>query len=143
MTKDEAIKWLKVELSYIEEDVGHDKEILEAYDMAIEVLEQQQDWIPIKWHEITEEEREREGYPEEWITHLDCLMPDDGQEILITVKGSKGRRWVEKDTALIDDEHYLDSGYDWVDDAIAWMPLPEPYVPDTNVGEMSESEVEE
>lgn len=84
-------------------------------------------WIPVKWHEITEEEREREGYPEEWDIHPDCLMPNDGDEILITVKGSKGSRWVEKDTALIDEEHYLDSGYSWVDDVIAWMPLPEPW----------------
>ena len=41
MTKDKAIKWLNVESSYIEENVGHGKEILEAYDMAIEALEQQ------------------------------------------------------------------------------------------------------
>ena len=41
MTNEKAIKWLKVEASYIEEDVGHGKEILEAYDMAIEALEQQ------------------------------------------------------------------------------------------------------
>lgn len=41
MTNDEAIKWLKVESSYIEENVGHGKEILEAYDMAIKALEQQ------------------------------------------------------------------------------------------------------
>lgn len=39
MTNEKAIKWLKVEASYIEEDVGHGKEILEAYDMAIEALE--------------------------------------------------------------------------------------------------------
>lgn len=39
MTNDKAIKWLKVEASCIEEDVGHGKEILEAYDMAIEALE--------------------------------------------------------------------------------------------------------
>ena len=41
MTNEKAIKWLKVEASYIEEDVGHGKEILEAYDMAIQALEQQ------------------------------------------------------------------------------------------------------
>lgn len=27
-------------------------------------------------------------------------------------------------------------------DIVAWMPLPTPYVPDTNVGKMRESEVE-
>ena len=41
MTIDEAIKWLNVEASYIEEDVGNGKEILEAYDMAIKALEQE------------------------------------------------------------------------------------------------------
>lgn len=41
MTNDEAIKWLKVESSYIEENVGHGNEILEAYDMATKALEQQ------------------------------------------------------------------------------------------------------
>ena len=41
MTNEKAIKWLKVEASYIEEDIGHGKEILEAYDMAIEALERE------------------------------------------------------------------------------------------------------
>ena len=41
MTNEKAIKWLKVEASYIEEDVGHGKEILEAYDTAIKALEQE------------------------------------------------------------------------------------------------------
>lgn len=41
MTREKAIKWLKVEASYIEEDVGSGKEMLEAYDMAIEALEQE------------------------------------------------------------------------------------------------------
>ena len=47
MTNEKAIKWLKVEASYIEEDVGHGKEILEAYDMAIKALEQTR-WIPVE-----------------------------------------------------------------------------------------------
>ena len=84
-------------------------------------------WIPVKWHEITDEKREREGYPKEWVNHVDCVMPEDGQEILITVKGRKGNRWVEKDTNYIDDGFYLDSGYDWVEDIEAWCELPEPY----------------
>ena len=41
MTLDEAIKWLNIEASYIEEDVGNGKEILDAYDMAIKALEQE------------------------------------------------------------------------------------------------------
>lgn len=84
-------------------------------------------WIPVKWHEITEEERDREGYPEEYVTFLDNPMPNDDEEILVTVKNRRGQVWVEKDTCVIDDGCYLDSGYDWVEDIVAWMPLPKPY----------------
>ena len=52
MTIDEAIKWLNVEASYIEEDVGNGKEILEAYDMAIKALEQQPKTG--RWIEVTD-----------------------------------------------------------------------------------------
>lgn len=85
-------------------------------------------WIPVKWHNITEEEREREGYPKEWLTMFDCHMPEDEQEILVTVQGSKREgRWVEKDICYVEDGYSLDSGYDWIDDIVAWMPLPQPY----------------
>ena len=80
-------------------------------------------WVPVKWHEITDEEREREGYPKDWVVHIDCEMPSDEQKILVTT------RWgtVEADVCYEDGEFSLDSGYDWIDDIIAWMPLPEPY----------------
>lgn len=95
-------------------------------------------WIPVKWHEITDEEREREGYPKEWVCHLDSIMPYDGQRILITTKGG----FVELDECYSDDgcEFSLDSGYDWVDDVIAWMPLPEPYKASPTGAESQESE---
>lgn len=82
-------------------------------------------WIPVKWHEITDEEREREGYPKDWACHLDCIMPYDGQRILITTKGG----FVELDECYSDDgcTFSLDSGYDWIDDVVAWCELPEPY----------------
>lgn len=85
------------------------------------------EWIPVKWHEITAEEREKEGYPAEWQIHLDCVLPNDGDEILITVYSKNSEPYVEKDLCYVDDGWYLDSGYDWVDDVIAWAPLPEPY----------------
>ena len=99
-----------------------------AMMMAIEALsssEKPNKWIPVKWHEITDEEREREGYPKDWACHLDSIMPYDGQRILITTKGG----FVELDECYSDDgcTFSLDSGYDWVDDVVAWMPLPEPY----------------
>ena len=84
-------------------------------------------WIPVKWHEITDEEREREGYPEDYLTKLDCLMPNDGEKILVTIKSSRGSLHVEKDVCRLDDGYSLDSGYDWTDDVVAWMPLPQPY----------------
>ena len=84
------------------------------------------DWIPIKWHAVTEEERKEEGYPDEWVVMLDCPMPNDEEEILITVE-HRGIRSVEKDICYIDEGFSLDSGYDWITDVIAWMPIVKPY----------------
>lgn len=123
MTREEAIyilrntAWLAPSLEPVDE----------AIDMAIEALKKTDSslskWIPIKWHYITDEEREREGYPKDWVYHLDCEMPEDEQEILVTTKHG----YVEKDVCYLDDGFSLDSGWDWVDDIVAWMPLPEPY----------------
>ena len=81
------------------------------------------DWIPVKWHEITDEEREREGYPKDWVVHIDCEMPCDEQEILVQTKSG----YVRWDVCYEDDEFSLDSGWDWIEDIVAWMPLPKPY----------------
>lgn len=80
------------------------------------------EWIPVKFHKITDEERQENGYPEEWDIVFDCKMPDDGQEILVST------RWgVSQDTAYDDiDECYLENHDDW-EDVDAWMPLPKPY----------------
>lgn len=80
-------------------------------------------WIPIKYHEITDEEREENGYQKDWVYFLDCEMPADEQEILVTTKNG----YVEKDVCYIDDGYGLDSGWDWREDVVAWMPLPEPW----------------
>ncbi len=105
------------------------EELAELADLLKELkeLRRSRKWTPVEWHTITEEEREREGYPEDWTVYLDCQMPEDEQEILITVRDSKGRLWVEKDMCCIDDGWYLDSGYSWIDDVVAWMPLPAAY----------------
>ena len=97
---------------------------LGEYEEMIKPLnEDVRTWIPVKWHEISDEEREREDYPKDWVVFLDSVMPSDGEEILITTKCGL----VEKDTAYCDDGNYLDSGWDWIDGVVAWMPLPEPY----------------
>lgn len=80
-------------------------------------------WIPVEWHYITDEEREENGYPKDWGVLMDCGMPLDEQEILVTT--TSGR--VEKDVCYLDGEFSLDSGWDWIDDILAWMPLPTPY----------------
>lgn len=88
-----------------------------------------QEWVPIKWHEITEEEREREGYPKDWAVHIDCDMPCDGDEILVQTKNG----YIRWDVCYEDGELSLDSGWDWIEDIVAWMPLPEPYKEQNNV----------
>ena len=81
------------------------------------------EWIPVKWHEITDEEREREGYPKDWVVHIDCDMPCDGDEILVQTK----QGYIRWDVCYEEGEFSLDSGWDWIEDIVAWMPMPEPY----------------
>ena len=90
---------------------------------AIEKLPSAQQWILIKWHEITEEERERESYPKDWVVHIDCEMPCDEQEILVQAKNG----YIRWDVCYEDGEFSLDSGWDWIEDIAAWMPLPPKY----------------
>lgn len=85
-------------------------------------------WIPIAYHEITDEERKEEDYPDEWVFYLDCPMPEDGQRILVQTKSGR----IELDECIYDDCYSLDSGYDWRDDIVAWMPLPELYEENDN-----------
>ena len=78
-------------------------------------------WIPVTYHEATEEEREVYGMNCPYI--LDCPLPEEGDEILVCSKNGK----VFEDLMCYDDGWYLDGGYDFVEEIVAWMPLPEPY----------------
>ena len=90
----------------------------------IEILSPAQQWIPFTTRPCTEQEKEE--HPD-WDCCLDCPLPDDGDEILITTRGG----YVTKDEIICDEYGwYLDSGYEIGEDAIAWMPLPEPYKED-------------
>lgn len=84
---------------------------------AIEELSKPR-WIKFTARELDEEEQQE--HPE-WCYILDCNLPDDGQEILV----SNGK-WVWMDTFCNDvDECYLDNDSgDLV--GLWWMPLPEP-----------------
>lgn len=77
------------------------------------------EWIPFTRRPMTEEEQK--DYPN--CTFIfDCVLPDDGDEILV----SNGR-FVWMDTFCTDiDGCYLDGGDD-IDEDMAWMPLPKPY----------------
>lgn len=97
------------------------KDFNEILELADKALEQKIDhWIPVKFRPLTDEEQEE--YPD-YCYMADCLMPDDGEEILVSTKYGR----VEKDECRFDDGYYLDSGYDWQTDIVAWMPLPESY----------------
>lgn len=75
-------------------------------------------WIPFTERVVTAEEKEE--HPE-WDYIMDCKLPDDGEEILV----SNGK-YVWSDTFVNDgDGCYLDGGTDF--DGCAWMPLPEPW----------------
>lgn len=96
------------------------------------------EWIPVKYHEATEQEIEENGYSEDVCYILDNLMPNDEEEILVTVKSTsrktgKTTYYVRQDTCYLDDGFSLDSGYDWITDVIAWKPLPEPYKEESEV----------
>ncbi len=97
-------------------------EMIEQLQDDLEQDEKENGWIPVKYHQISEKERAEESISNDIQYMLDCKMPDDEQEILVTDGKST---W--QDTSFIDcDGYYLDSGYDWID-ITAWRPLPEPY----------------
>lgn len=114
----------------------HDSDIISRADAICEVLvndgidnivdrikelpsaEAVQGWIPFTRRPMTEEEQE--DYPD-CTFMFDCVLPDDGDEILV----SNGR-FVWMDTFCNDDGCYLDGGDD-IDEDMAWMPLPKPY----------------
>lgn len=92
-----------------------------------EIEENHNGWIPVRYHYITDEEREEGCISEDIAYWLDCKLPEDGEEILITRKWRDGYI-VEHDMCMVDDGYCLDSGLDWTD-VIAWQPLPQPYKP--------------
>lgn len=94
----------------------------------IEGIEGINKWIPLTKRPMTEEERE---YYKEWSdvecgTILDCPLPEDGQEVLVSYGG-----YVCTDTFCADDGCFFE-GVD-IDDVQAWMPLPQPYKTESEV----------
>ena len=85
-------------------------------------------WIPVAWREPTEEEKER--HPE--ITAFtDSPLPDDGEDVLITVawRNSKTQEMeyrVYADCAHREDGIEFENVFNF-EELIAWRPMPEPY----------------
>lgn len=98
----------------------------EFCDLVISTLENKGEWIPITYRPMTEEEKEHYSEQigcdkEDLDVMLNCRLPDDGEEVLITVFGE-----VETDIFYRDGDWYSFENRD-IEDVRAWMPLPEPY----------------
>ena len=107
----------------------HDRNfgVIQAIE-CIKKMEKQSktDWIPFEQREADEEEKahflEHYGYELEYM--LCGRLPDEDEEILVTYSNG----CVGEDIFLRDGkECYLDSGNEFVTEAIAWMPKPQPY----------------
>lgn len=132
MNREEHIENLKA----IASDMPSDKcaDWIESLMAGVKALEQVSSsekpnkWIPITSRPMTEEEKEHyKTHPEYQDDYriFNCKLPDDGQEVLISVCGG-----VEVDTFVQDanDGCYFE-GRD-IDDVDAWMTLPSPYKED-------------
>lgn len=89
-------------------------------------------WIPIKTRKLTDAEEEdmfeNSNYYYNYM--FDCLLPEDGEKVLVTTSTGE-----VTDTTFYDEgidgcyfEFYEDEG-----DVIAWMPKPKPYKAESEV----------
>ena len=98
-------------------------------DLFQNIIEEQPkvgEWIPFEQREADEEEKEycleQTGYEIEFM--LCGKLPEEDEEILVSYKNG----YVNTDVFLKDGNAcYLDSGNEFVTEAIAWMPLPPAY----------------
>lgn len=78
------------------------------------------EWIPFKEREADEYERIELGFD----MMLECELPDEDEEILVTyANGTVGMDCFMREGI----ECYLDSGAKFVTEAVAWKQKPEPY----------------
>lgn len=78
------------------------------------------EWIEVTYHEVTGEEQEVYGNEIEFV--YDCMLPDDGQEVLITTDQGYVRA-----TIFYNDDCAYFEGWEDKDEVTAWMPFPEPF----------------
>lgn len=95
--------------------------IYEEHKLILELLEKEPRWIPIITRKPTEEEKKDyfEQNGEELCYMIDSPMPDNGQEVLVSVGD-----YVSKD--VFDEDFYNFESHD-IENVEAWMPLPQPH----------------
>ena len=129
MNNAEAVNWLiniTADIGKIEhQDLWHYEQALSEIREMLEdapTIEPEPHWIPFKRRKPTEEE----GTAFDYI--MDCKCPEDGQNILVSIN-IQGHEPVQYDTFYGGggEECCLESSYELVEEATAWMPLPEPY----------------
>lgn len=116
-----------------DDDYIREKIVLDSYCEGVEDvlkilrnMKQQPSWIPIKTRKLTDAEEEdmfeNSNYYYNYM--FDCLLPENGEEVLVTTSIGE-----VTDTTFYDEgidgcyfEFYEDDG-----DVIAWMPKPKPY----------------
>lgn len=84
-------------------------------------------WKPFLTRQLTQEEREI--HPK-WFRLFECELPEDGQQILVTIVSPR-----KPDTKIVQIDYWnddcedcgLDSGWEPMKEATAWMPMPEAY----------------
>jgi len=111
MIREEAIE-------FIAQSVKSDADMAKVAD-AIKALEQEPKWIPVS-----------EKMPGHYEVVLACCNDDF---VTLASFSYKEDRW-ECLTNMSSDTHFPEN-----EEVTAWMPLPEPYVPDTNIGKLAES----
>ena len=106
------------------EDTTYTKNEIRRRITELPSVQSEQRWIPFVLHPATDEEKEENP---DFNYYLDGKLPKNGQKILITVRVS-GHEEVQFDEFYSDfDGSYLDSQYEIGTEAVAWMPLLEPY----------------
>lgn len=126
MTNNEAAAMIRNDMKLHHDDLSGTYR--KALRMAVNALEAEQQWIPVKMRPMDSGEREYweeqfgEKLEDEDAVIFDCPMPEDGQEILVSY-----RKWISMDECEIVNGCYgLDGNGDW-EGVIAWMPIPKPY----------------
>lgn len=89
MTNEEAIKTLR-ELWRETNDTWYE----EVYNMAIEALSAEAEWIPFTKRLLTDEEKQE--YPD-WTYIFDCPLPDDAVDMAIeALSAERTGEWIDK-----------------------------------------------